>query len=97
MLEGGQRLLDAGFTSFKFRLQPEHKNGDKVDLNTTPMTLLEILTDTHSDFPYLKVLDMPFKTFSIDITSWGPNRNLAEVEIDWYQQVGDLVSYLIKR
>jgi hypothetical protein len=39
------------------------------------------------DYPYLSVLDLPFRAFHIVIGSH-EQRNLSEEEVDWYNQVG---------
>lgn len=93
VFEGAQILLDAGLSSFKFKLQPESAAGVLAD-SKKPLSMLEVLKS--KDFPYQSVLDLPFRAFHIVIGEH-EQRNLSEEEVDWYNQVYELASYLIKR
>lgn len=97
MVEAAQRLLEVGFTSYKFRLRPEYQDGSRADLTSNPMTLLDVLTDSYADYPYLRVLDLPFSTYQIEINPHGNERKLSDVEATWYQEVNDLAAFLIER
>lgn len=94
MLEGAQIVLDAGLTTYKFHLQPEYASGIVADMNKKPLSMLDIVKS--ADFPYQKVLDLPFKAFYMSIGSHD-TRDLLEEEVDWYQQVYDLATYLIEK
>jgi hypothetical protein len=43
------------------------------------------------DYPYQSVLELPFRSFHIVIGSH-EQRNLAEGEVDWYNQLRNLLA-----
>jgi hypothetical protein len=53
--------------------------------NTHVVCIQQVLKS--KDYPYLSVLDLPFRAFHIVIGSH-EQRNLSEEEVDWYNQVG---------
>jgi hypothetical protein len=42
VFEGAQVLLDAGLSSFKFKLQAESASGELADVSKKPMSMLEV-------------------------------------------------------
>jgi hypothetical protein len=96
IVEGAQRLLAAGATTFKFALARKELASLGINTTTPFPSFLAFVTDPK--LPWLQVFDMPFSTFQFWYEwQWPvPTQNLTAM-LDPYQQTYDVVTYLLKR
>ena len=96
IVEGAQRLLAAGATTFKFSMTKKELEKLGITQATRFPSFLAFVTDPW--LPWLQVLDMPFSTFQFWYEKgWVDRTRNATKVLDPYQQTYDVATYLLKR